>query len=395
MMCYTNERNENTPPKAPGGGGFCCQQFSIGYLYRQYTFKNNIWTHTNIFLDLIRYLGVKFTVYRHADTDFILNYDNQPPFDIGKYTYMLCHPQMLLLGKHKKILLSKFTKPNGKPSKKFFVRPPKQMITKWFFSEHFSSAPLLMIRAAAFNSTYAHLGCCNTSQLLTIFYIDPEFYKHSNWGLHNLGTQPFKPYDSVGHLWFKQQNGTAIEGPQNPTAQTYDQSVSYDAGWFKPGILSAVGVYADKELRYPTAALPCNVTRYNPNLDSGQQSKVYLKSILTDNYLPPTSDQDIIIQGYPLWMALHGFLNYIKLIKKDNTFLESHVVVLQSPALLPYPQIGAGKQYVPIDKTFVNGKAPYEEYVTTNMKAKWYPTCTTPNANIKFHSTMWTLHSKI
>nr|UHK04532.1 MAG: ORF1 [Torque teno midi virus] len=374
MMCYTNERNENTPPKAPGGGGFCCQQFSIGYLYRQYTFKNNIWTHTNIFLDLIRYLGVRFTVYRHADTDFILNYDNQPPFDIGKYTYMLCHPQMLLLSKHKKILLSKSTKPTGKTTKKFFIKPPKQMITKWFFSEHFSSASLLMIRAAAFNSVYAHLGCCNTSQLLTIFYLDTAYYVNGNWGLHNLGTQPYKPYDSVGDQWFKQPDGTIKQGPTNASHQSYDQSVSYEKGWFQKIVLSAVAVYSDQTGQHPVANLPCNVTRYNPNLDSGTNSKVYLTSILTNNYLPPTSDQDIIIQGYPLWMMLHGFLNYIKLIKKDSTFLETHVVCLQSPALLPYSQIGAGKIYIPLDKSFVNGKAPYDEYVTQTMKTKWYPT---------------------
>nr|UHK05684.1 MAG: ORF1 [Torque teno midi virus] len=372
LMCYTNEKKNNTPPKAPGGGGFGCQQYSLGSLYQEYLFKNNIWTHTNIFLDLVRYLGVKFTVYRHADTDFIINYDRQPPFDIGKFTYMLCHPQNMLLSKHKKILLSKFTKPHGRVKKTFFVKPPKQMITKWFFSEHFSHAPLVLLKAAAFNSTYAHLGCCNVSQLLTIFYINPDFYQFPNWGLENLSTSPYKPYQNVPQLYFKDSKGKIHKGPE--AHQTYADSISYDKGWFQTAVLAAVAVYNNQEGTSLFATMPCNVTRYNPNLDSGVNSKLYLKSVTTSNYLPPTTDSQVIIQGYPLWMMIYGFLNYIAMVKKDKTFLETHFVVLQSPALLPYSQPGAGKYYVPIDKNFVNGKAPFDEYITVNMKAKWYPT---------------------
>nr|UHK06625.1 MAG: ORF1 [Torque teno midi virus] len=372
LMCYTNEKKTNTPPKAPGGGGFGCQQFSLGYLYEQYKFKNNIWTTSNIFLDLCRFLFVKFTFYRHSHTDFIVSYDRQPPFDIQKYTYMLCHPQNMLLSKHKKIILSKQTKPNGKLTKKLIVKPPKQMLTKWFFTEHFSKAPLLLLKAAAFNSTYAHLGCCNTSQLLTFFYLDLQFYQIGNWELENLGTQGYKPYSTIGDVYFKDPKGNIKQGPKHD--QSYAKSVSYEEGWFQPLVLSAIAAYADKEGSHPLAALPCNVTRYNPNLDSGEYSKLYLSSILTTDYNPPTSDKQIIIQGYPLWMLIYGFLNYITLVKKDKTFLQTHYVLIQSPALLPYPQIGAGKVYLPLDKTFVNGNAPYNEYITQAMKAKWYPT---------------------
>ncbi len=37
------------------------------------------------------------------ETDFIIAYDNQPPFTINKYTYMMLHPVNLLQRRHKKI----------------------------------------------------------------------------------------------------------------------------------------------------------------------------------------------------------------------------------------------------------------------------------------------------
>ncbi len=149
LVCYTNVKKTLTPPKAPCGGGFACEQYSLGYLYEEYKMGNNIWTKSNIGKDLCRYLLVKFTFYRHPDTDFIISYDRQPPFNTDNLVYQSCHPKLLLLSRHKILLLSKFTKPNGKLKKRITIKPPKQMLTKWFFSEQFSKFPLLLLKAAA------------------------------------------------------------------------------------------------------------------------------------------------------------------------------------------------------------------------------------------------------
>ena len=173
MVCWTNVKQANTPPRAPGGGGFGCEQFSLGSLYDDYLFKRNIWTKTNIFKDLCRYLGVRISFYRHPETDFIVSYSRQPPFDLSKEMYTSCHPAKLLLSKHKFLILSKATKTNGKLKVTKFIKPPKQMLNKWFFQEHFSIFPLLLLQAAACNFRYSNIGCCNTNQLLTFFTLNP------------------------------------------------------------------------------------------------------------------------------------------------------------------------------------------------------------------------------
>lgn len=71
MFCYTNEADQYPQPKAPGGGGFGCEIITLQYLYEQYQQRNCIWTRTNQYTDLCRYLGGNITLYRHPDTDFI------------------------------------------------------------------------------------------------------------------------------------------------------------------------------------------------------------------------------------------------------------------------------------------------------------------------------------
>ncbi len=56
------------------------------------------------------------------------------------------------------------------------------MSTKWFFQETFTKYSLLKLTAAACDLRYAHLGCCNTNQLISLLGLDLQFYTHGNWG---------------------------------------------------------------------------------------------------------------------------------------------------------------------------------------------------------------------
>nr|UHM26089.1 MAG: ORF1 [Torque teno midi virus] len=382
FLCYTNMIKYNWIPKAPGGGGFGCQLFSLGSLYTDYVFKKNIWTHTNIYYDLVRYLGVRFTFYRHPETDFIISYDNQPPFDIQKYTYMYCHPANMLLARHKKILLSAATNPRGKLKLRIRIRPPKQMITKWFFSSHFSAAGLCLIKAAAMQTRYANMGCCNTNQLLTVYYLDPVFYANGNWAHKISDTTPYLPYNGIPlHLWYwTTKDDINANIPQQlqdkqkwtkPT--TYDESVSWDKGCFCKQLMTAIQVSTSYSPVQKIAALPVNVARYNLNYDTGEKSELWLCSAFTKGHEKPTTDHDLYMSGYPIWMMLWGFLNYVQMKKQDKTYFDTYYIVLKSPAFFPKPAIGAGDYYIPIDYEFVQGTLPYEEYVTKAMKAAWYP----------------------
>ncbi len=118
MRCYTDVRNDTVPPRTPSGGGFGYEVYNLDYLYSEYLFHNCYWTKSNLYKDLCRFLGVKVVFYRHHKTDFIVAYDRDPPFKLTKSSYMGTHPQQMLLQRHHKVILSKFTKPTGRLTKK-------------------------------------------------------------------------------------------------------------------------------------------------------------------------------------------------------------------------------------------------------------------------------------
>nr|QJQ71582.1 hypothetical protein [Torque teno midi virus] len=379
LVCYTNVKNANTPPKAPGGGGFGCEQFSLESLYTDFLFRRNIWTKSNILLDLCRYLGVQLIFYRHAETDFIVSYHRQPPFDISKEIYTMCHPVNLMLSRHKIIIPSKFTNPRGKLKIKKFVKPPKQMLNKWFFQEHFCKYPLLMIQAAACNLTYSNLGCCNTNQMVTFYYMNINFYSVASWTATRTDAYlPYSTFPTEVYTWNKKQWDTqtsATDTQKFTKPPLYAPSVNIKTGFFSPQMLQAVYLTSGKDKHSIVRNTPLNICRYNPNLDNGKKSKVWLVSTHTASWDPPPIDKTLVYEGFPLYMMLYGFLSYVQYIKKASDFFLGYVVALQSPALLPYSQPGAERNIiVPLDSKMPQGKAPYDEDLTDYMKNNWFPT---------------------
>ncbi len=387
LVCYTNVQQQLTPPKAPGGGGFACQQYSLGYLYEQYKFKQNIWTKTNIGTELCRYLYVKFTFYRHPYTDFIISYERQPPFEINQYIYAECHPLLLLLSKHKKLLLSKETKPNGPLKKTIKIKPPKQMITKWFFQEDFCKFPLLLIKAAACSFTFPHITCCGANQILTFFYLSPSFYKTANWAAHPpASTTPYTPYPATKHDLYtcgktpppnktgniSQEDQKTYDIKQYIAPKTYDTSINYDNGWFCKQILSAVRIYRDLQWDSWTGLTPTNTVRYNPTTDDGKNNIVWLKSTLNTTWDVP-SDPKLYMKEIPLWLALHGWLSYLQMQSKDKRYFETYIVCMKSPSLSISSQPVTDTIVVPIDAEFRNGKWPFDEPITHGEHVHWWP----------------------
>nr|UHK05934.1 MAG: ORF1 [Torque teno midi virus] len=376
LACYTAVKDAWVPARAPGGGGFACQQYSLGWLYREYQFRNNIWTKTNVNKDLCRYLKTTLVFYRHQDTDFIVSYDRQPPFILDEWTYPLCHPQMLLLGKHKVIIPSKKTKKYGKNKKKITILPPKQMITKWFFQEHFTTAPLFSLRAAACNFNYAHLGCCNKSQMVNFFSLNTSFYMQGNWALHQPNNQPYKPYPTVHvPLYCFKKKGDTSEPPYATIGpDSYNDSIDYTKGYFATTLLLAKCISSNTGATHECIAnMPLNSCTYNVNVDSGEKNYIWLHSCFQTQYQKPQTDKILILAGAPLWLMLHGWLSYVQQKKVAKDFFLTYIVVLQSPAIKIYSSGTTSDLVIPLDSDFVNGKAPYDEVLTDTMKSRWYP----------------------
>nr|UHK06270.1 MAG: ORF1 [Torque teno midi virus] len=373
--CYTTYKDEWTNPKRPAGGGFGCELFTLKYLYNEYLYKNNIWTTSNANYDLVRYTGTHFTFYRHPETDFILVYDIQPPFDLTKYTFMSCHPHLLLQRKHKKILLSTATKPNGKLTKKFKIKPPKMLSTKWLFQEEFSNQGLVTIIAAACNLRYPDLAVSNENLLITIYYLEPFFFKDSTWAQSK--NTPYKPYSTIPtnltYTYETDKGATQEYTMTEKTTESYNNSVSYENGWFQSKILLAKQIKQNKLLM---DLMPTGVLRYNPHTDSGKGNKMWLTSILTGHYNVPR-DEDLIMEGWPLWLMLYGYTSFLREKKHDQSYFSAYMLVIQSDSLYRLKGHGTTQWYPIIDKNFAKGKLPGGETPTFATTHQWYPSLKT------------------
>lgn len=357
--------NDWTPPTVPGGGGFAVSTYSLGYLYEQYKYKNNIWTTSNEGLDLVRYTGGKITFYRHDYIDFIVYYTRSYPMKIGQFTYPQTHPHNLLLKKHKLIIPSKLTNPNGKRKYKLKFKPPRQMVNKWFFADTFEPTPLLMLQASATDLTFVSMGKQSENQLTNFFYINDKFYLDKSWGKHRETNNPYKPVST----WSGNLQGTDYQDKpytfNMPT--TASSSIDYTTGWFNSKLLKL------KKVSAPTTATPIGIARYNPTLDTGEGNSVWLTSVIVPNYTKP-ADKTLYFDNLPLWMLLFGWTDYVLKLKGDPTFLDSYLLVIQSKWIRSAKEHSSSTIYAPIDESFINGNSQYNSTVVPQQKTKWFPT---------------------
>lgn len=88
--------------------------------------------------------------------------------EVGKYHYPSIHPQRMLTYNHRLIIPSYRTMPLWKKTyKKCFIKPPKEMIDKWYFQNHFQRYPLCMLAVTACNclSCWNRWSRCSLSSL--------------------------------------------------------------------------------------------------------------------------------------------------------------------------------------------------------------------------------------
>nr|UHK07311.1 MAG: ORF1 [Torque teno midi virus] len=370
-LCYTNEKYNWTLPLCPTGGGFGVERFTLEYLYNQHIFRNNIWTKSNKYKDLCRYLKVKFTFYRHPKTDFIVQYSRQPPFNIDKTTYPTFHPLLMLLAKHHIIIPSIARKPTGKKYVRITIKPPKQMITKWFFTQQFCVYDLCQIAGTACSFSYPRLSCCNENRLITIPYLNPEFFQLSEWA--QAKQTPYEPYTNIKRtLIYKSKKGSYTPNYWNESQTEkhgYYASIDHDKGWFSDNILLATEVLDGTTKNHQ---LPVLYARYNPAEDNGQGNEIWLTSVVTDSYHKP-SDDILVFSNTPLWLAFFGWWNYIAKLK-DKSLFSLSMFVIKSPFIKPPPTTTMRNYFPFIDMNFINGFNQKKSYLTYNDKKLWYPT---------------------
>ncbi len=235
---------------------------------------------------------------------------------LQKYTYADSHPHNMLLKRHKFFIPSLLTKPRGKRYVKIKMKPPRQMVNKWFFQESFSDTGLIQIHTAAADLRYPHLGCCNTNQLASMLVLNTDFYQNAGWGNRNNPVVPtetnkwYRPFRidlCITSVTYKGKTENIVT-----KISPYDETISYDTGWFQPKLLGATAI-----LQPAQQNLPLKGCRYNPTKDTGENTSVWLTSILAGSYHPPKTDLDLYLTGLPLWQLLLGFLDWVN--KKNKT----------------------------------------------------------------------------
>nr|UHK03736.1 MAG: ORF1 [Torque teno midi virus] len=364
--CYTNEAEKWTPARTPGGGGFGAEKYTMQYLYEEQKFHRNIWTKSNLLLDLVRYFGCKFVMYRHPETDFIVNYDRNLPMNIDKFTYMSCHPSNMLLARHKKIIPSKLTRPNGKNRITIKIKPSKVVLNKWFFQENFARTGLCLIKATAANLNYAHMGSAAQNKIVSLFSLNTSMYANASWGQAATSWKPYSGFPAnLTYTTAAQRDKVEWKVPT-----TYDQQISYETGFFNYKWMQMTSI----DSPHQQLAKPIIAFRYNPDIDDGKGTSVWFKSTLKNTYEKPKSDLDLIIEGYPLWMAVYGFYDFVQSTKPDENFLDSYILVFECKYVKPYTSHATHYYWVPIDTTFIQGKAPYGAPLFEAEKKKWFPT---------------------
>lgn len=366
--CYTDNQYRWTHAKAPGGGGFGAEKYTLQYLYNQHIMGNNIWTTSNKYLDLVRYTGCKFKVYRHLTLDFLFSYSLMYPMQINKYSYSFIHPAKLIMAKHKRLIPSLKSQPHGKKYRIIRIHPPKQLTNKWFFQESFSDQGLVEINTCVLDTNYSYFGCCNSNNLISFKHLNMSFYQIAGWGNATTATVGYKPYSRAVAPNKVKINGRVLDVTVKDS--TYNDSVSYQYGWFQPKLLQA-----DELLKSDGSKLEDNVpiveSRYNPLVDSGDGNIIYFLSILNTKFEPPKTDQDLILKDIPLWQAMHGFSDWVTKTKKDKTYLATYYLVFQSRFVEPAHTLS--RLYIVIDNQAINGNSAFGEPPTTYQQSHWYP----------------------
>lgn len=374
---------EYTRSKYPGGGGFAAQIYSLKYLYDQWKLRNNIWTKTNQLKDLCRYLKVYFTFYRHQDVDFVIWYHRQPPFNLDKLTYMNFHPYMLLQQKNKIVLPSLTTNPRGKPKKTRKIRPPKQMLSKWFFTEQFCNYDLLMIAAAATSLKYPRIGCCNENRTMTLYCLNTRFYQDPNWAQTHTGQNYYKPYQTMAtDLYFysgsitkptEYQPDTEIKKEPEGGTIWYYRSINKDIGWFTSRVLKAFKVTKGKAgtIYKP---LPLVLGRYNPSADDGDGNVVFLQNIVGGSWSIPTKTDNWKIENVPLWLAFWGYWSFLEQ-KYTKSIFTTHVFAVKSKYIETSQTELQQTYWCFLDPEWIDGKNQYDSPITYTEQKLWYPTC--------------------
>lgn len=168
---FTQWQNTVPPKNVPYGGSFALFRFSLGSLYEDYLLLRNYWSRSNTQLDLIRYLGCRFRLYRHETKDYIFSYTLETPMDVSIETNPHNHPARSILRKRHVTVPSLHTNQSRRRYRTVKIKPPRLFKNNWYFQKDLCNVGLVMTSITTCNLQHPWLRPSAKTPCLTIYAI--------------------------------------------------------------------------------------------------------------------------------------------------------------------------------------------------------------------------------
>lgn len=403
------------PEHLPGGGGWSCKVWSLSALYDAFKHCRNVWTGSNHNLPLVRYLGCKYKLYQSHTQDYTFKYQNHFPMVATMESYNAAQPSMLMMDNRTKKIPSKTTKQRRKPYTIVRIKPPAQMQNKWYFAHDISHTPLLLTYASAcsfdnyFISTKSLSDNCNIILLRTGIFNNTNFQNRGNnpYSPTTAGTQQVYLYATAHN---KQSDnsylvkdlillgntstntgGFAYSDAQKPISNWNEMTSKAQLMWGNPfykEYISNTGTYTImtstvnwaslitkgengklSNTEYTEVDALYETIRYSPNRDNGEGNMCYFKPVNKhENSWDPPADQSLVNHGFPLWILLWGYSDFIKRTEKYKNLETDYALVFTSPHTTP-PRTKA----VMLNHSFIIGNSPFENEFNILDYNRWHP----------------------
>jgi len=320
-------------------------------------------------------------------------------------------PYNTLLTKHRFIVPSLQHKPTGKRYIKKKFRPPSQLTNKWYFQTDICNTGLLLLTTTAVNLDHFFLGPKSINNNITIWSLNPIIFENN--GFQQIPTTGYAPKNNyylyanttrketpnIGDLSFLGKPGPYTIG--EPFSKDTKNYISQDRYWgnpFHPHVLNKdIQVYTSNV--QPSNILTENnknkpitdsdiiskltlvtdplvvLLRYNPDRDTGENNTVYLiNNTRNTNKFEPPDDENITIHGFPLHIALWGWLDWQKKLAYLNNIDKSYVLTF----ITKFTDTLKTTKVIPIDHSFLEGRGPYnlpQDQLNQHTLTTWYPKC--------------------
>lgn len=409
------------PPENPGGGGWSLMVFSLGSLFEDYDHLQNVWTTSNSGLPLVRYTGCTIKLFQSENTDYVFTYDTCWPMVDTPYTHADSSPMRMIQKRHKVIMPSKQTKQRRKPYKRIKIKPPHQMINKWYFQKDICNQPLLLTTTTAISLLKPFAGTNSLSNnitfkcLNTFLFNNPHFqhfpetvgYSHKIVNSQSMflyaTTEPKPTEDKNMKDWLLKLIflGNTVENqPGKPIHQWYSTNSNTKKNWGNPFYHryledtseTSYTIYTSKQtivnivnqLRGSTITIPNTdfqeisrpifyTVTYNPARDTGL-NKIYLLETSKTLTFDEPENKNLVFEGFPLYNLIWGWTDFIRKLKIITNLPQNALLVIVTKNFDDQTL----KTYVPIDQDFIDGLDPYQtdhSHEQTNYynSLNWFP----------------------